>query len=167
MYLVHIFSNSAQVCWTTRRQSSDPATVGDARPLLLDPTSSHMVPTRPISPTPTSVDVLRSAHTSPSKGWLQIDRYSTSRAPSVLDEDNSNQEGTAKNCHAPKVPLVSCNGFPEFRHGHRWSSYCSCTSHHTGVASNKCYKVTGFLLPLLPTSVVILQKNDIRCLYWL
>ncbi|KAI6007154.1 Alpha/Beta hydrolase protein [Pisolithus albus] len=89
------------------------------------PSSSHVAPARPISPTHTSLDALRSIHTSistqfttsqvPSKWWFQPgwDSTSTERAASVLDEDDS-ADDIAKNFRAPKAPVVFCHGLLGF-----------------------------------------------------
>ncbi|KAI6031594.1 Alpha/Beta hydrolase protein [Pisolithus microcarpus] len=89
------------------------------------PSSSHVAPGRPISPTHTSLDALRSIHTSistqfttsqaPSKWWFQPGWDSTSRetAASVLDEDDSTKD-IAKNFRAPKAPVVFCHGLLGF-----------------------------------------------------
>ncbi|KAI6047786.1 Alpha/Beta hydrolase protein [Pisolithus marmoratus] len=88
----------------------------------LDLTSSRAAPTRP---TRTSLDALRSIHTStstqftttqsPSRWWFQTDWDSTSRerAPGVLGEGES-KEDIAKNFRAPKAPLVFCHGLLGF-----------------------------------------------------
>ncbi|KAI6136458.1 Alpha/Beta hydrolase protein [Pisolithus sp. B1] len=88
--------------------------------------SSHEAPARPISPAHTSLDALRSIHTStstqfatsqaPSKWWFQTGWNFTSResAASVLDEDDNSAEDIAKNFRAPKAPVVFCHGLLGF-----------------------------------------------------
>ncbi|KAI6135464.1 Alpha/Beta hydrolase protein [Pisolithus croceorrhizus] len=89
--------------------------------------SSHEAPARPISPAHTSLDALRSIHTStstqfatsqaPSKWWFQTGWNFTSResAASVLDEDDNR---TCRNklspVRAPKAPVVFCHGLLGF-----------------------------------------------------
>ncbi|KAI6104078.1 alpha/beta-hydrolase [Pisolithus croceorrhizus] len=90
------------------------------------PSSSREAPARPISPTRTSLDALRSIHTSkstqfttsqaPSKWWFQTSWDFTGResAARVLDEDDNNAEDIAKNFRAPKAPVVFCHGLLGF-----------------------------------------------------
>lgn len=110
---------------TAVRPTHPTASLSPAHDSPLVPSSSHTTPARPTSPTRTSLDALRSIHTSTStqfttsqsvsRWWFQTDWDSASkeRAASVLDEEDS-KEDIAKNFRAPKAPLVFCHGLMGF-----------------------------------------------------